>query len=246
MARENQGIRDEFTNATAYNQLEYIIEQKIRQMVNTSAIVRVDSCTSTGADAGAGAVSATPLVAQTDADGHALPMVSIPKMPHARQQAGIAAIILDPVAGDKGVACFCKSDSSTVGIDTKDPQRPGSYRAFDQADGVLVATISNKAPEVWIELKQDKTIIIHAPEGCIIESDKTVEIKAAEKIRLDTPLVEITGNLVATGEHTGEANMEINGTIHTTKDQVANTVSQMHHVHDGVQGGSGYSSEPVK
>ena len=153
---ENRSLRDDFTNASAYNQLEFIIERKIREMINTSALVRVDSCTSDGPNSPAGTVSATPLVSQVDAEGNALPMVALPRMPHQRLQAGIAAIILDPVPGDIGVASFCKSDSSTVQPGTKEPQRPGSWRVFDMADGMLVASVSNQAPEVWIELKQDK------------------------------------------------------------------------------------------
>ena len=104
---ENRSLRDDFTNASAYNQLEFIIERKIREMINTSALVRVDSCTSSGPEAPAGTVSASPLVCQVDAEGNALPMVSLPRLPHYRMQAGIAAIILDPVPGDIGVASFC-------------------------------------------------------------------------------------------------------------------------------------------
>ena len=188
--KEKQGIRDVFTNATPYNQLEYIIEQKIRQLVNTSALVRVDGCTSQGHNGPAGSVSATPMVAQTDADGNALPMASIPSMPHARLQGGIAAIIIDPVAGDIGVASFCKADSSTVKTGSTEPQRPGSFRAFDQADGMLVATVSNKKPEIWIELRQDKKLVIHAPEGCLIESEKVVYLKSDDRIVLDSPILE--------------------------------------------------------
>ena len=79
---ENRGLRDAFTAATPFNQLEFIIERKIREMINTSALVRVDSCTSSGPSAPAGEVSATPLVAQTDGQGNALPMTIIPRMPH--------------------------------------------------------------------------------------------------------------------------------------------------------------------
>lgn len=258
--KEKQGIRDVFTNASPYNQLEFIIEQKIRQMVNTSALVRIDSCTSQGSSGPAGEVSATPLVAQTDADGNALPMVSIPRIPHGRLQGGIAAIVIDPVPGDIGVASFCKADSSTVTVGTKEPQRPGSYRSYDQADGMLVANVSNKAPEVWIELKQDRTILIHAPEGCRIETDKRVEIfapegctvetnkvceiKAAQKVLLDTPIVEITGNLAATGAR-GSAAVTINGTVRSTGDQIAGSISQINHVHTNVTGGSGTSGKPI-
>ena len=252
--QENQGVRNEFTNATPYNQLEFIIERKIREMINTSALVRIDGCTSTGSNGAAGTVSATPLVSQTDAEGNALPMASIASMPHARVQGGIAALIIDPVAGDIGVASFCKADSSTVGVGTKEPQRPGSFRAFSQADGMLVATVSNKAPEVWIEIKQDKTIIIHAPEGCTIETNKTVNIKAEQSVIIDTPNTYVKGNLIATGERgddfdmTGNirlrGNMTQTGSHTSTGDQVAGGISQINHTHTGVESGPDSTGRP--
>lgn len=246
--KENRGLRDPYTMASGYNQLEFIVRRIISEIVNTSALVRVDGCTSQGPEGPAGTVSATPLVAQTDAEGNALPMTQIPSMPHYRIQAGIAAIILDPVPGDIGVASFCKSDSSTVKPGTSEPQRPGSFRNFDQADGMLVATVSNKAPEVWIEIRQDKTIIIHAPEGCTIETDKIAEIKAGEGIVLNAPQTTITGNLTATGEK-GNAismtgNVQLDGSLTSTGDQVANGISQTNHTHTGVQPGSGDTGKP--
>lgn len=246
--KENRGLRDPYTMASGYNQLEFIVRRIISEIVNTSALVRVDGCTSQGPEGPAGTVSATPLVAQTDAEGNALPMTQIPSMPHYRIQAGIAAIILDPVPGDIGVASFCKSDSSTVKPGTSEPQRPGSFRNFDQADGMLVATVSNKAPEVWIEIRQDKTIIIHAPEGCTIETDKIAEIKAGEGIVLNAPQTTITGNLTATGEK-GNAismtgNVQLDGSLTSTGDQTANGISQTNHTHTGVQPGSGDTGKP--
>lgn len=246
--KENRGLRDPYTMASGYNQLEFIVRRIVSEMVNTSALVRVDGCTSQGPDGPAGTVTATPLVAQTDAEGNALPMAQIPSMPYGRVQGGIAALIIDPVPGDIGVASFCKSDSSTVKPGTSEPQRPGSFRSYDQADGMLVATVSNKAPEVWIEIRQDKTIIIHAPEGCVIETDKIAEIKAGEGIVLDTPQTTITGNLTATGEK-GNAismtgNVQLDGSLTSTGDQVANGISQTNHTHTGVQPGSGDTGKP--
>lgn len=246
--KENQGLRDPYTMATSYNQLEFIVRRILSEMVNTSALVRIDGCTSKGPDGPAGTVAATPLVAQTDAEGNALPMASLPSLPHYRMQAGIAAIIMDPVPGDIGVASFCKADSSTVKPGTTEPQRPGSFRSFDQADGMLVASVSNKAPKVWIEIKQDKTIIIHAPEGVTVETAKTVEIKAAEGIVLDAPQTTITGNLTATGEK-GDAigmtgTVQLNGSLTSTGDQVAAGISQTGHTHTGVMPGGGDTGKP--
>lgn len=241
---ENKTLRDQFANASPANQLDFIIERKIRELVNTSALVRVDSCSSTEENGPAGYVSATQLVAQTDADGNALPMVSIPQMPHFRLQGGIAAIIIDPVPGDIGVASFCKADSSTVGAGTSEPQRPGSFRCFDQADGMLIATVSNKAPEVWIKLDQKKKVTIYAPEGCTIETDKTVTIKAAERVVMETPIVEVQGVIQQTGTLGSGASSFKGGIQNSGGDITSNGITLETHLHTGVQPGSGDSGPP--
>lgn len=242
--KEQQGMQNPFTATTPFNQIEFLVEQKIMQMVNTAALVRVDGCTSTGAEGPAGKVSATPMVAQTDAHGNALGMSSIPSMPHVRYQAGIAAIILDPVPGDLGVAVFCKSDSSTIEPGTSEPQRPGSHRKFSQADGVLVGSVSNQAPQVWIELTQDKTIIIHAPEGCKIETEKNVEITAAQKISLTAPAIELNGVLTMKSHTGGKTNATLNGSLTATDELTADSVPLSTHTHGGVDTGDGNTASP--
>ena len=42
----------------------------------------------------------------------------------------------------------------------------------------MVGTIHTQAPQVYIHIKQDKTILIHAPQGLKIETDADVEIVA--------------------------------------------------------------------
>ncbi|MCH5277768.1 MAG: hypothetical protein J1E80_08045 [Desulfovibrionaceae bacterium] len=224
MSEENRSLRDSFTGASLFNQLDFIIERKIREIVNTSALVRVDSCTSSGPDGPAGTVSATPLVSQVDAEGNALPMVPIPRMPHFRLQAGIAALVLDPVPGDIGIANFLKSDSSGIGPDSTEPQRPASWRFFDTADGVLAMSVSNKAPKVWIHLKQDETITIHAPQGFTIETDQGVDIQA--------PTVTMSGNLEVAGNITAAGEMSGKGIVLST------------HTHGGVEAGLGNTGAP--
>ena len=175
MSTENRSQRDSFTNASPVNQLDYIIEQKIREILNTTELVRVDACTGTGASGAAGTVSATPLVTQIDAEGNAVQPVSIPRIPYTRLQGGIAAIVIDPVAGDIGVISCCKRDSSTIDSGETTPQRPGSYRVFSEADGMMLGTVLNAAPTVYIELKQDNTIEIRATGGITVTGDITVD-----------------------------------------------------------------------
>ena len=74
--------------ASQFNQQVFLIKQVLKQTISTAIPVRVDSVKRSGESGGALYVSATPLVAQTDADGNLLPPVSIPRLPYFRLQHG--------------------------------------------------------------------------------------------------------------------------------------------------------------
>lgn len=255
-----QGLRDFSTNTSEYNRQRFFVESILREILNTSALVRVDSCTAPGSGGPAGSVSATPLVAQTDAQGNKLPMASIPSLPFMRYQAGVAAIILDPVAGDQGVAVFFKNDSSTVGTGTTEPQRPGSTRSFSQSDGAYLPGVQNKAPTVWIELRQNNTITIHAPAGVTVETDQNcvvnagqgvtvtagenVNISAGAECNITAPVINLNGALNAQAQDGGDTTATFTGTLNATQDVTANSISLHNHTHTGVEPGSGSTGEP--
>lgn len=247
-----QGLRDFSTNTSEYNRMRFFVESILREILNTSALVRVDSCTAPGSVGPAGSVSATPLVSQTDAQGNALPMASIPRLPFLRYQAGVAAVILDPVPGDQGVAVFLKQDSSTVGAGTAEPQRPGSTRSFSQSDGVFLPGVQNQAPTVWIELTQDNTITIHAPAGvtveteqtCIINAGQAVNITAGTECNITAPVINLNGALNSRGQDGGNTTATFTGTLNATQDVTANSISLHNHTHTGVEPGSGSTGEP--
>jgi hypothetical protein len=219
-----------FTNTTMYNQLCYMVRQIIGEMVNTSALVSVGGVEGGGTSNPAGHVSATPLVAQTDAKGNALPMSPIPRLRFFRYQAGKAAIVLDPVAGDQGVAVFFKQDSSGVQDGAKEAVVPGSFRNFDQSDGVVFSGVQNQAPTVWIELTQDEKVVIHAPQGVTIETDETAEITAGEKVSITAPAIELNGAITSHGQNGGAGTMDINGTL------TVDGINMNAHTHTGAHG----------
>lgn len=251
-SQTTQGLRDFSTNTSEYNRQRFFVESILREILNTSALVRVDSCTAPGSGGPAGSVSATPLVAQTDAQGNKLPMASIPSLPFMRYQAGKAAIILDPVAGDQGVAVFFKNDSSTVGAGTSEPQRPGSTRSFSQSDGAYIPGVQNQAPTVWIEITQDERIIIHAPAGvtveteqnCIINAGQAVNITAGTECNISAPIINLSGALNAQAQGGGATTATFTGTLDASQDVTANGISLHGHTHTGVEPGSGSTGEP--
>ena len=87
-----------------------------------------------------------------------------------RYHAGVGAVILDPVVGDKGLAIFCQSDSSTVNEGTNTPQQPGSFRRFSMSDGFYLGGFHNAAPTVYIEIKQNGEVVIVAPNKLTVTS----------------------------------------------------------------------------
>lgn len=262
-----KSIQTPYSATSQKNSLDFAMQQKLRE-INTAFIARVDSCKSTGSAEGSKTVNATPLTAQNDGQGNTLKMASVPELPHYRIQHGVGALILDPVKGDLGVFVANKNDISTINKDTKEPQRAGSTREFNQSDSVMVGAIHTQKPLVWIEIKQDKTVTIHAPEGSLIETDKNCTINAGEAcvincqnanitaqsgVRIDTPNTEITGNVAIKGTlmanngtlQLNGSTMTMTGTIKATTDIVAQNVSLKSHVHSGVQSGNSNTGAPA-
>ena len=222
-----RGLQRDGTSVSEYNRLHFAVEQQIRNTVKTAWIGRVDSCSTSDGATPSGSVSATNLTSQSDAEGNSLGMASVSDLPFARYQHGIAAIILNPVPGDIMAFAVCKRDISTINGETEEPQRAGSYRQFDEADSVALGSVHTKEPEVYIELRQDKTIRVICPEGYTLETDATVNIKASGGVTIDAPTVTITGNLSVNGEVTGKG------------------VALSAHVHSGVDRGSSNTNPPV-
>lgn len=225
-----RGLDTPYTDTGAYNALDFAMNQKLKDGMQTSFVGRIDSCSGKGSEAGSGTVSATQLTAQADASGKSLPMPSMTKLPYTRLQGGIAAVIIDPVPGDICVFSCCKQDISGIKQGTSQPVPAGSYRAFSQSDSIAVGAIHTKTPEVWIEIKQDKTVTIHAPKGVKIETAETVEV-TAKKVDITAPEVSIKGNV------------KVAGSVTSTGDMSAGGKSYLKHTHRGDSGGT--TSAPI-
>jgi phage baseplate assembly protein gpV len=249
------------TNATAF-----LIEQTIRDTVNTAEVVSIDGADQSGTDGPAGYAAATPLVCQTDGFDQTLPPASIAKMPFFRPQAGKAAIVMDPQPGDKAILIAMKRDSSGVAVGKNDPSQPGSFRTFDQADGYLVNGFLGEQPEIWLHLnpvsgdislstkaanveitcRESGDMTIKTGAGSInIECTQTAIIKAPQII-LDGN-VRITGNLTVVGTSEGPdgAAFETRGGINNIGGGItSNGITLDTHTHTGVQPGGGDTGSP--
>lgn len=179
-----QGLRKITSAGSLPNAMDFLIDAAINGKINTAIPVMVMSVQAGGASGAAGYADVKPLICQSDAEGNALQPVTIFHLPYFRLQAGTAAVVLDPVAGDVGLAVFAQSDCSTLGQGAKQPVQAGSWRKFDQADGFYIGGFLNNNPSVFIELRQDGVI----------------NMTAAASINMTTPRLNVTGKISAGGD----------------------------------------------
>lgn len=176
-----KGVADEDVDSSDLNRLEFLI--KVLQRDMSTAIPVIITATQAGDTNAAGYVDARPLVAQIDAWGNSLPMAAIHHLPYFRLQSGRAAVVLDPVVGDIGLAVFAQSDCSNVKQGANQTVQPGSWRKFDQADGFYVGGFLNKSVDTFVRLAQDGSITIKAPGN----------------VTIDAPTVTYTGDIICGG-----------------------------------------------
>ena len=179
------------SGSSEYNAQEFHIRNVILGMVNTAIPVVVTAVDAGGASEPTGYVTVKPLVCQVDGFGETLDPAELFRVPYARVQGGIAALVIDPVVGDIGLAVFAKSDCSNVAQMQSKPVQPGSFRKFSMSDGFYFGGFLNRAPSVYVEVKQDQSIVITAASGVTVNAP-TVTVPSGDVIASGVSLVNHT------------------------------------------------------
>lgn len=246
MADSVKGQQNYNTDSSPYNASEFQIQQALRK-INTAEPVRV-----TGVNPGkvgkAGTVTVQPIVNLVTGTGEGMAQSALFSLPYLRIQGGENAVIVDPKPGDVGLAVYAMRDTEQMKQGDGAECNPGSARCYSKGDGFYLGGFLNKTPKryIWIEddgitmddgeggkleLKGGK-LTISAPNG--IETTSSVETH-------NTPALTMgSGGATATMN----ANMTVNGTITSTGDQTAGGISQMSHVHTGVEAGGSTTGGP--
>lgn len=200
MSSENtvKDNRNSSSGNTPFNSISFMIESALRQQINTADVVIVVAVEN-------GYVTVKQLVGQVDSFNNVIAPVEQFKLPYSRIQGGIAALIIDPIPGDIGLAIYTKRDSSNVGVGTSSTVQPGSFRAFDMANGFYIGGFLNQAPEVFLELTQSEEAILTAPASVTvntaeanINAETMITITTANAI-VNSPLTTFTGNVAIGG-----------------------------------------------
>jgi hypothetical protein len=164
---EVKGVANYAASNSPYNSLSFMIQQAIREQVNTCIICKVVGVSD-------GYVDVLPLVTQVSGKDEAIAPTTLYHLPYMRYHAGIAAVILNPVVGDIGLAVFAGKDCSNVKVGTSEPVPPASFRDNSMANGFFIGGFLNKAPSVFVELTQGGAVNITAPGGVNINGNVTV------------------------------------------------------------------------
>lgn len=164
------------------SQDKYIINTLISN-IHTCTMVKVISVTVPQDElAPIGRCSIQPLVQKVDGNNNVYSRGVIDNVPYLRVQGGDNAVIIDPVAGDIGLAAFCDRDISMVKR-TGEEAAPNTLRQYDLNDAVYLYTCMGGTPTQYIHFKGSE-----------------IHIKSPSKIVLDAPTVEATGQVTATGD----------------------------------------------
>lgn len=164
---EVKGVANYAASNSQYNALSFMIQQAIREQVNTCIICKVVGVSD-------GYVDVLPMVTQVSGKDEAIAPTTLYKLPYMRYHAGVAAVILNPVVGDIGLAVFAGKDCSNVKVGTSEPVPPASFRDNSMANGFYIGGFLNQAPSVFIELTQGGAVNITAPGGVNINGNVTV------------------------------------------------------------------------
>lgn len=193
-----------------YNGIAFVVQQLLAK-IQTATLVEVVSCTNNGNLAPVGTVNVKPLVNQVDAAGNPFPHTTIFNVPYVRMFGGNGgnAIILDPQAGDIGVAVFASRDISQV-IATEAQANPGSARQYDFSDAMyLFGMLNGGTPSQYVQFNSagisivsPTAITLQAPQinlqGAVAQSDGIMTVQ--------TDVTAGPNNISAVGHtHTSEA-----------------------------------------
>lgn len=153
-----------------------------------------------------GFVDAINLIQQMDGNNDGIPNVPMYKLPYFRLQGGGNAVIIDPKAGDIGLASFAMRDISKVKEDkTEGP--PPSRREYDVSDGLYIGGFLNGAPSQYIHFLES---------GINIMSTGQVTMDCT-KLRVNAPIestADITDNVTSQNQNMRTMRTVYNGHTH--------------------------------
>jgi hypothetical protein len=174
-----------------FNELQFMIQQWVMNNINTIKLVEVKACSNNSDVSRVGTVDVQPLVNQMTGSRNPVAHGKLSKLPYFRLQGGANAVILDPVDGDIGVACFCDRDISALKnallAGMTGPQNPGSFGAFDWADGLYLGGFLNAVPTQYVRFFSGGIAVVSP--GTVTVQAPTVTVNASSSAIVTSPAI---------------------------------------------------------
>lgn len=181
-----------------------------------------------------------PLVSGFSADGSRIDNTPVFNVPVWRLQRGASAVIMDPVEGDIGLMLCCDRDITKVRKEKKE-SLPASMRVHSKSDGIYLGGVLNSAPTQYVKFSDDGIDIVSPLVVSV--SGKTVIVNGEETISLNSPVIEVNGQLTqGSGSYAGDA--VFGGTITATGEITGSGIKLSTHSHGGVERGSSNTDSP--
>lgn len=240
-----RGIGDVYQATSKFNANNQQIAGNI-QKINTVFLAKILSVSTAGVG-GTKTVTAQPMICQIDANGNALPSPKLVEIPHYRVQAGAGAFVVNPHVGDIGVFVCAKRDISKIKHGVTDPQTPASFRSFDLADAIMIATIHTGTASTYVYIDPDSgTIEIKAPSSLTVNT-ATATINASGSTSINSPETTISGHVTIKGglSVSGGEGAQVDGAISASGDITSGNISLQSHRHSGVTSGGSNTGTPV-
>lgn len=166
-------------------------------------------------------VDVMPMVDMLDNAGNAVEHAPITGIPYARLQGGEYGLIIKPKSGDKGLVVFASRDISDV-VQSKGKAKPASLRKHSMSDGMYIASLLYEEPETYLKIEKEhvtihtKNLLVEENEQTTIQAENLLVEKniqttinclgtftvSGTSISLTAPLVNITGNVIISGNAT--------------------------------------------
>lgn len=228
------GFREAATSGTQYTAMAFLIAQQLAK-VRIATIVRVLAVSNAGGVEPVGSVDVQPLVQQTDGDGNITALPPVYGVPYMRMQGGTNAVILDPQAGDLGIALFGDRDLSAV-VATKDAAAPGSNRRNSLADALYIGGLLNGTPVQYVRFNAEGIELV-SPTKVHIQAPN-IQADASTQFKVTSPDIQLHGAVHITGAQTNDGAITAQGEVTGNGKQLST------HKHTGVTTGGGVSGPP--
>ena len=144
------------------NNLLFVVQQALAK-VQTASVVKVIACSNAGGVSPVGTADVQILVNQISGQGNPTPHLTMYGLPYLRIQGGANAVIIDPQAGDIGIAVFASRDITNV-KKTKAQANPGSFRTHDFSDGMYLGGLLNGTPSQYLQFSGSGIALVSATE----------------------------------------------------------------------------------